>query len=32
MIRLALAEIPQLREAPPSDMPQPIRLRVTSRL
>jgi protein TonB len=31
MIRLALAEIPQLREVPPSDMPQPIRLRVTSR-
>ncbi len=31
LIRVALAEIPQLREAPPSDMPQPIRLRVTSR-
>jgi protein TonB len=31
MIRLALAEIPQLREVPPSDMPQPIRLRITSR-
>jgi protein TonB len=31
MIRQALAEMPQLREVPPSDMPQPIRLRVTSR-
>jgi protein TonB len=31
LIRVALAEIPPLREMPPSDMPQPIRLRVTSR-
>ena len=30
-IRVVLAEMPPLREAPPSDMPQPIRLRVTSR-
>lgn len=31
LIRVALTELPQLREMPPSDMPQPIRLRVTSR-
>ncbi|MFN0041011.1 MAG: energy transducer TonB [Burkholderiales bacterium] len=30
-IKLALAELPPLREKPPADMPQPIRLRVTSR-
>ncbi len=29
-IRLALAEIPQLREAPPADLPQPIRFRLSS--
>jgi hypothetical protein len=31
MIRLAVAEIPAVREAMPADMPQPIRLRVTNR-
>ena len=31
LIRVAMATLPQLREVPPSDMPQPIRLRVTSR-
>ena len=31
LIRLALADIVPLRDAPPADMPQPIRLRVTSR-
>jgi protein TonB len=30
-LRLALSELPPLREAPPGDMPQPIRLRITSR-
>lgn len=30
-IKLALAELPPLKETPPADMPQPIRLRVTSR-
>lgn len=31
LIRVAMATLPQLHEVPPSDMPQPIRLRVTSR-
>jgi protein TonB len=31
-IRLALAEVPAIREAPPSDMPQPVRLRLTNRI
>lgn len=31
-IRLALSELPPLREHPPEGMPQPLRLRVTSRL
>lgn len=31
LIKLALAEMQPLRESPPADMPQPIRLRVTSR-
>jgi protein TonB len=31
LIKLALADMPPLRESPPSDMPQPIRLRITSR-
>jgi protein TonB len=30
-LRLALSELPPMREAPPGDMPQPIRLRITSR-
>lgn len=31
LLRVALAELPPLRDAPPGDMPQPIRLRITSR-
>lgn len=30
-LRTALASIPPLREGPPADMPQPLRLRITSR-
>ena len=30
LIKVALAQLPPLREMPPGDMPQPIRLRVTS--
>lgn len=30
-IRLALADMPSIREVPPPEMPQPIRLRITSR-
>ncbi len=31
-IRQALQELPKLAEAPPNDLPQPIRLRITSRI
>lgn len=31
-IKLALAELPPLRERPPEGMPQPVKLRVTSRI
>jgi protein TonB len=31
-LQMALAELGQLEEAPPQDMPQPIKLRITSRL
>jgi protein TonB len=32
LIKLALASMPSLKEAPPEDMPQPIKMRITSRL
>lgn len=32
LIRQAFAEVPALREPPPGDLPQPVRLRVTNRL
>lgn len=31
-IKLALANLPSIKEQPPEDMPQPIKLRITSRL
>jgi protein TonB len=31
-LRLALADLPVLRDRPPAEMPQPVRLRVTSRI
>lgn len=31
LLKLALAEMPSIREVPPPEMPQPIRLRITSR-
>jgi protein TonB len=30
-IRLAMADLPRLRQPPPSDMPQPVRIRLTAR-
>jgi protein TonB len=32
LIKLAFAELAALREAPPSDLPQPVRVRVTNRM
>lgn len=31
-LKLALSELPPMREQPPEDMPQPVKLRITSRL
>jgi hypothetical protein len=30
-LTLALSELPRMRQTPPADLPQPIKLRVTSR-